>query len=744
MTSPFQNSQNPQNTRQSSFLPAPLYPRSSYASVADTSPRASTATHGSTRTGPGSFSHILNPVDPDWDNHYPSTARDHESTGTMTQNGSHLDRGAPGGLYPRSQPQQLPHFSRAFEMFMSRTPLDSLPPVDILATGRMSPTAASAGARTGSLPRPSYLQGSHYLARLEQQTHQRALAQRQRQDAQEKNGTSLPSDKPPAQQQQPYLGIARDVVERTPPHEEDDVMDSLPSRWSAVKEDRASGLDVLSDGLEVKYTGPRDPNERDHEARAIRADQPMPVQCGLYYYEVTILGRKHNDTLIGVGFSSKSASLNRAPGWEPESWGYHGDDGHCFQAQNVGKHYGPTFGYGDVIGCGVNFRTGTAFFTKNGHYLGIAFREVKGKLYPSVGLKKTGEHVRVNFGQTPFIYPAAAPEESWDDSTDEKEIRQLEKEIEQADTTKLAPPLSETELIQQLVLQFLQHDGYVDTARAFAQEIQSEKQSLCLDPNEEIPGIDIKDDEDANNRQSIRRAILEGDIDKALKHTKASYPQVLEENEQVHFRLRCRKFIEMIRREAETNLVGAGGPKGNHATANVSGHNGHSQPPAVDMELDEDMEDLDGAAGQRDLTQDALLYGQTLQAEYLGDERREVHAALNEIFGLMAYPNPLKEAKVAHLLDRKGRVAVAEELNSAILHKCREEKTRKQQEGKFKVFKTDTLRLESLGKSSRAALENMYAQTSVLLDDLAETGGSGAFVTLQSVIDEIETPTQDF
>lgn len=166
----------------------------------------------------------------------------------------------------------------------------------------------------------------------------------------------------------------------------------------------------------------------------------------------------------------------------------------------------------------------------------------------------------------------------------------------------------------------------------------------------------------------IRRAILEGDIDKALKHTKASYPQVLEENEQVHFRLRCRKFIEMIRREAETNLVGGGGPKGNHATVNLSGNNGHSQPPAVeDMELDEDMEDMDGAAGQRDLTQDALLYGQTLQAEYLGDERREVHAALNEIFGLMAYPNPLKEAKVAHLLDRKGRVAVAEELNSAIL-----------------------------------------------------------------------------
>jgi len=37
---------------------------------------------------------------------------------------------------------------------------------------------------------------------------------------------------------------------------------------------------------------------------------------------------------------------------------------------------------------------------------GIAFRDVKGqsKLYPTVGLKKSGEHIRVNFGQIPFVY----------------------------------------------------------------------------------------------------------------------------------------------------------------------------------------------------------------------------------------------------------------------------------------------------------------------------------------------------
>lgn len=35
---------------------------------------------------------------------------------------------------------------------------------------------------------------------------------------------------------------------------------------------------------------------------------------------------------------------------------------------------------------------------------GTAFREVRGKLFPSVGMMKPGEHVWVNFGQSPFEF----------------------------------------------------------------------------------------------------------------------------------------------------------------------------------------------------------------------------------------------------------------------------------------------------------------------------------------------------
>ncbi|KFY06292.1 hypothetical protein V491_08728, partial [Pseudogymnoascus sp. VKM F-3775] len=225
----------------------------------------------------------------------------------------------------------------------------------------------------------------------------------------------------------------------------------------------------------------------------------MPVQSGIYYFEVKIVSRKVEDSSIAIGFSTKDVPLSRPPGWEPHSWAYHGDDGHSYCCQSSGKSYGPTFSTDDVIGCGVNFHTGCAFFTKNGDHLGTAFREVKGKLFPSVGMMKPGEHVWVNFGQSPFVFDIDSMilAKIWV----QKEKKAIEEQVAATSTANLAPPLDETSLIQSLVLQYLAHDGYVETAKAFSEEVRSEKQALNIGNKEEVKGFEFHDDGDASQRQ---------------------------------------------------------------------------------------------------------------------------------------------------------------------------------------------------------------------------------------------------
>lgn len=146
------------------------------------------------------------------------------------------------------------------------------------------------------------------------------------------------------------------------------------------------------------------------------------------------------------------------PGWDPGSWGYHGDDGCFFNESGSGKGYGPTFDEGDIIGCGVNFERETAFFTKNGEMLGRqdqlaiqyspylvsyyilelkvanfksfcaigdAFDNIRGKLYPMVGFdtEMTGAHISVNFGEKDFRFQGSLTDTA-------KKVAKIEQDID--------------------------------------------------------------------------------------------------------------------------------------------------------------------------------------------------------------------------------------------------------------------------------------------------------------------------
>ena len=133
---------------------------------------------------------------------------------------------------------------------------------------------------------PSYLRNSRFIARLE-------AAHRSKQTTNREPGSGGPSSLSASSSHvnlprmaPSHRGMTYDIVEKEPVIEEEYLM-PLPSRWS--ESERHVALDLTNEGLDVRYMGP--PNKQDHEAAAARANHPMPPQCGIYYFEVTILSK---------------------------------------------------------------------------------------------------------------------------------------------------------------------------------------------------------------------------------------------------------------------------------------------------------------------------------------------------------------------------------------------------------------------------------------------------------------------
>lgn len=81
----------------------------------------------------------------------------------------------------------------------------------------------------------------------------------------------------------------------------------------------------------------------DPMASSLRTRCPIPVACGIFYYEVEVLDAGQNGYL-SVGWMSKSTNLDRLVGWDKGSWGWHGDDGRIFEGRGQGQPFSETWG----------------------------------------------------------------------------------------------------------------------------------------------------------------------------------------------------------------------------------------------------------------------------------------------------------------------------------------------------------------------------------------------------------------
>lgn len=139
---------------------------------------------------------------------------------------------------------------------------------------------------------------------------------------------------------------------------------------------------------------------------------------GLFYFEALVVSASSSSSIaIGIAemdvettSSMSSFSLSSVtrelPGKRADSWAYH-KDGNVYPG---GKKYGPTYGEGDVIGCGWDWRHGIVFFTKNGTRYPSAFSNLVPRhdkaYFPTIGVKNSDDVVVIApnvYGARPFI-----------------------------------------------------------------------------------------------------------------------------------------------------------------------------------------------------------------------------------------------------------------------------------------------------------------------------------------------------
>ncbi|KAK6793408.1 hypothetical protein RDI58_006861 [Solanum bulbocastanum] len=301
--------------------------------------------------------------------------------------------------------------------------------------------------------------------------------------------------------------------------------EELPTELDTLNS--SGGFSIVgSDKLSVRYPNV---NLHGHDVGVVQANRAAPCKRLVYYFEMFVenAGTKGQ---IAIGFTTPGFKLRRQPGWESNSYGYHGDDGLLYRGQGKGEAFGPAYSTGDTVGGGINYASQELFFTKNGTVVGTVFKDVKGPLFPTVAVHSQHEVVTVNFGKHSFVF-------------DLKAYEAQERAKQHSTIEKLSIPQNAS---YGIVRAYLQHYGYEDTLKTFDVESRSTLPPISfVQENGFAEDINVYS---LNQRKVLRQLIRSGQIGDAFGKLRELYPQIVQDGTSaICFLLHCQNFIELVR-----------------------------------------------------------------------------------------------------------------------------------------------------------------------------------------------------
>ncbi|KAL0437929.1 UNVERIFIED_CONTAM: Ran-binding protein M [Sesamum latifolium] len=289
------------------------------------------------------------------------------------------------------------------------------------------------------------------------------------------------------------------------------------SEFEEEEEESPTELDTVNSSGGFSVVGPDklsllypSVNLHGHDVGVAQANRAAPMKRLLYYFEIHVKNAGSKGQ-IAIGFTTSAFRLRRQPGWEANSYGYHGDDGMLYRGHGKGDTFGPTYTTGDTVGGGINYATQEFFFTKNGVVVGSVYKDVKGPVIPTVAVHSQNEEVTVNFGKDPFVFDLKA-----------YEAEQRAKQQIKIDNITIPQDAS-----YGIVRSYLQHYGYEETLKLFDIAGQSTVPPISLVPEN---GFSEEDSMYAlNQRRTLRQLIKSGKIDETFSTLRKWYPQIVED-----------------------------------------------------------------------------------------------------------------------------------------------------------------------------------------------------------------------